>query len=123
MSTFRKGSTLVVLVAVVVLVAAVAAFGGSAQQTAATTKVTVDAREYSFAVKPMTVAKGLVVFSVANKGGIAHDFKIAGKKTPILAAGGKRSLRVTFTKPGRYAYLCTLPSHATAGMRGVLVVK
>ena len=102
---------------------AVAALGGAAGQAATTTRVTVDMREFSFAVKPRTVAKGLVVFTVSNKGAIQHDFRIAGKKTPLIAAGGKRTLRVTFAKKGRYAYLCTLPSHATAGMRGVLVVK
>ena len=29
---------------------------------------------------------------------------------------------VTFTKPGMYPYLCTLPGHAAAGMKGVLKV-
>jgi len=102
---------------------AVAALAGAAGHAATTTKVTVDMREFSFAVKPRTVAKGVVVFTVSNKGAIAHDFKIAGKKTPLVAAGAKRTLRVTFAKKGRFTYLCTLPSHATAGMRGVLVVK
>ena len=30
---------------------------------------------------------------------------------------------VTFNKPGTYRYLCTLPGHAAAGMKGVLIVK
>ncbi len=102
---------------------AVAALGGAVGQAATTTKVTVDMREFSFAVKPRTVAKGVVVFTVSNKGAIGHDFRIVGKKTPLVLAGGKRTLRVTFAKAGRFPYLCTLPSHAAAGMRGVLVVK
>jgi len=101
----------------------VAALGAGFGQAATTAKVTVDMREFGFTVKPKTVAKGVVVFTVANKGKIGHDFRIAGKKTPLILAGGKRTLRVTIAKAGRYAYLCTLPSHATAGMKGVLVVK
>ena len=104
---------------------AVSALGFAAVdgRAAAAPKVTVDMREFSFAVKPRTVAKGLVVFTVTNKGAIGHDFRIGGKKTPVLAAGGRATLRVTFRKAGRYPFLCTLPSHSTAGMRGVLVVK
>jgi uncharacterized cupredoxin-like copper-binding protein len=36
---------------------------------------------------------------------------------------GSANLTVTFTKPGTYRYLCTLPGHAEAGMKGVLTVK
>ena len=114
------------LVAGVALSAAVvfaAWLGGGAGQAATVKKVTVDMREFGFTVKPKTIAKGVVVFTVSNKGTIGHDFRIGGKKTPVLAAGGKRTLRVTFAKKGRYAYLCTLPSHAAAGMKGVFIVK
>jgi uncharacterized cupredoxin-like copper-binding protein len=41
----------------------------------------------------------------------------------VLAAGKRGTLRVTFKKAGRYRYICTLPSHAVAGMAGVLIVK
>ena len=125
MSTFRKGSTLVVLVAVVVLVAAVAAFGGSAQQTATTTVAVTAGKpsEFRFTLSKKTILKGTGVFKVTNKGRIRHDFKIAGKKTPSLTAGKVSTLRVIFKKAGKYPYLCTLPGHAAAGMKGVLVVK
>jgi plastocyanin len=87
-------------------------------------KVAVGMKEFAFAVTPKTVKKGVPVnFTVTNRGKIGHDFKIAGKKTPVLAAGGKKTLKVTFAKAGRYAYLCTLPSHAAAGMKGTLVVR
>ena len=64
-----------------------------------------------------------MVFAVRNNGAIAHNFKIAGKKTPVIAAGKSGTLRVAFKKAGRYPFLCTLPSHAPAGMKGILVVK
>jgi uncharacterized cupredoxin-like copper-binding protein len=32
-------------------------------------------------------------------------------------------LTVTFTAPGTYEYLCTVPGHAAAGSKGLLTVK
>jgi uncharacterized cupredoxin-like copper-binding protein len=121
---FRKGSTLVVLIAVVSLIAAVSAFGGKSSTDATTVAVTAGKpTEFRFTLSKRTVAKGITTFKVTNKGAIKHDFKIAGKKTVALATGKTATLRVTFTKAGRYAYLCTLPGHAVAGMKGTLTVK
>jgi uncharacterized cupredoxin-like copper-binding protein len=111
--------------ALAALALAVSAFGGAARD-AATATVAVTAgkpAEFRFTLSKKTLRKGAVVFRVSNKGTIAHDFKIAGKKTPRLAAGKNGTLRVTFKKAGRFPYVCTLPSHAPAGMKGVLVVK
>ena len=122
MSKFRKGSALVVVVALVALAAAVSAFGNSA----ATTTVLVTAgkpSELKFTLSKRTILKGTGIFKVTNKGALPHNFKIAGKKTVILAKGKTATLRVTFAKAGKYAYLCTVPGHAAAGMKGVLTVK
>jgi plastocyanin len=116
MGKLALAGTLAVLL---VLALAVAAPGAPAPQ-----KVAVSMTEFKFTLAPKTVKKTVpVTFTVTNKGGIGHDFRIGGKKTPVVAAGGKRTLKVTFAKAGRYPYLCTLPSHAAAGMKGVLVVK
>jgi nitrite reductase (NO-forming) len=122
---FRKGSALVVLVALVALAAAVSAFGGPAQQTATTTVAVTAGKpsEFKFTLSKRTILKGTGIFKVTNKGVTRHDFKIAGKKTVSLATGKSATLRVTFAKAGRFTYLCTLPGHAAAGMKGVLVVK
>ncbi len=124
MNTFRKGSVLAVLVALVALVAAVSAFGGSAQQTATTTVAVTAGKPgvFSFTLSKKTIPKGTGVFKVTNKGKIDHDFKIAGKKTKVLAGGRTATLKLTL-KAGKYPYLCTLPGHAALGMKGVLVVK
>ena len=105
------------------LVLAVSAFAASSKQAVTPPKITVSATEFKFALLPKTAKKGTVVFTVVNKGKTAHDFKIAGKKTPQVSAGKRTTLRVTFKKAGRYPYLCTVPGHALAGMKGVLVVK
>jgi plastocyanin len=104
------------------LAASVGALGGTAAP--APQRVAVGMTEFKFTVAPRTVRRGAVItFAVTNKGTIGHNFKIAGKKTPVLAAGKRGTLKVTFAKAGRYAYLCTLPSHAAAGMKGVVIVK
>ena len=125
MSTFQKGSKVVFLAALVALAAAVSAFGGSAQQTATTTVAVTAGKpaEFKFTLSKKTIPKGTGVFKVANKGTASHDFKIAGKKTSTITAGKGSTLRVIFNKAGKYPYLCTLPGHAAAGMKGVLVVK
>ena len=124
MSRFRKGFALVVLIAAVSLVAAVSAFGGSSSAAATTVTVTLGKpSEFKITLSKKTIAKGATTFKVTNKGGVSHDFKIAGKKTPSLKTGKAAApLKVTL-KQGKYAYLCTLPGHAAAGMKGTLTVK
>jgi len=86
-------------------------------------KVTVVMREFRFALSRRSVPTGTtVVFKVVNRGKITHNFKIAGKKTKNLNPGKSATLRVKFTKKGRYAYVCTIPGHAAAGMKGVFAV-
>lgn len=123
LSTFRKGSALVVLIATVSLVAAVSAFGGSSSTDATTVAVTLGKpSEFKITLSKKTIVKGVTTFKVTNKGAIAHDFKIAGKRTPSLKTGKAATLKATLKK-GKYPYLCTLPGHAAAGMKGTLTVK
>jgi uncharacterized cupredoxin-like copper-binding protein len=123
----RRAVSLFVLgtLAVAGIAAGMYAPGGGASPAAsnATVKITVRASEFKFALSRRTVRAGTtVVFTVINTGKISHDFKIAGKKTPTLNPGKKATLRVVFKKKGRFPYLCTLPGHAKAGMKGVFAV-
>ena len=79
--------------------------------------------EFRFAFSTQTVHTGRVTFDAMNNGGIPHNLHIDGKQTPNVNPGSSANLTVTFTKPGTYRYLCTLPGHAAAGMKGVLIVK
>jgi uncharacterized cupredoxin-like copper-binding protein len=75
---------------------------------------------------------GKVTFKVTNAGGLTHDFKICsvastkslnackGVGTVRLAPGKTATLTVDFKKKGQYEYLCTVPGHARAGMKGVI---
>jgi uncharacterized cupredoxin-like copper-binding protein len=114
------------LIASVLVLAALAAgsAGAATQQHAATTTISVKAGEFYFKFSKGSLAKpGTVVFAVKNAGHVAHDLKIAGKKTALIQPGKSAKLKVVFKKAGKYRYLCTVPGHAAAGMEGTFVVR
>jgi uncharacterized cupredoxin-like copper-binding protein len=117
LSATRVGTGIAVVFAVLAL--AVPALAAPARSTAA---IKVTATEFKFALSTKSVAHGSVTFTVVNKGKLAHDFKIGGKKTAMLAPGKSGKVTVTL-KAGKFPYLCTVPGHAAAGMKGTLVVK
>jgi nitrite reductase (NO-forming) len=82
------------------------------------TTVNVKATEFKFALSRKSAPHGTVIFKVVNKGKVKHDLKIAGKKTPLIKPGKSATLKVTLKK-GKYKYICTVPGHALAGMKGV----
>ena len=88
----------------------------------AVTPIRVVAVEFRFRLSQHSVHRGTVVFRVVNRGKVAHDFKIAGRKTPVIKPGKSALLRVVFRKAGHYRYLCTVPGHAAAGMKGTFRV-
>ena len=80
--------------------------------------------EFYFKLTTKTLAKpGAVTFDFTNVGHVVHDFKINGKVTPLLQPGKSAKLTVKFAKAGSYPYLCTVPGHAAAGMKGVFTVR
>ncbi len=110
----------------VVSAAGVLAPGGGASPKAAskTVNITVSATEFKFVLSKRSVPVGsTVVFTVINKGKIAHDFRILGTsisaRTGLLKPGQRATLRATLIKKGKYKYLCTVPGHAKLGMKGV----
>jgi uncharacterized cupredoxin-like copper-binding protein len=122
MKSHRSAARVTAAVAVFVLfsVLAVPALGARAHATSTT--VTVTETEFHFKLSKTSVPHGAVTFVIVNKGKLAHDFKIAGKKTPLLAPGKTTRLTVTL-KAGRLPYICTVAGHAAAGMKGTLIVK
>lgn len=111
------------LAAIVIVASALAGSALAARTHATATTVKVAASEFKFVLSTKTAAApGTITFNVVNKGHISHDFKIDGKKTPLIAPGKSAKLTVTL-KAGKYPYLCTVPGHAAAGMKGTFVVK
>jgi len=99
------------------LALAVAPVAAPQSDAAKATTITVTAKEFSFTLSKKTAPQGTVTFKVTNKGKLDHDFKIGTKKTALLKPGKSAMLRVTLKK-GTIAYLCTVPGHAAAGMKG-----
>jgi uncharacterized cupredoxin-like copper-binding protein len=113
----KRISALVAVVAVAaVSVLTVVAYAGSSHATAAT--ITVKATEFKFTLSKKSALHGKVTFKVTNRGHIQHDFKINGKKTKLLGPGKSATLIVTLKKGKKYQYICTVPGHAAAGMKG-----
>jgi uncharacterized cupredoxin-like copper-binding protein len=100
------------------IVLAVTPFAGARSSTAQATTIKVTAKEFKFILSKKSAPHGKVTFKVVNKGKIAHDFKIVGKKTKTLQPNKSATLTVTLKKGKKYPYICTIDSHAKFGMKG-----
>jgi uncharacterized cupredoxin-like copper-binding protein len=91
---------------------------------AATTKVSVTGKEFSFHLSRTSISRpGTVLFTFRNVGTMAHDFSIGRKTSKMISPRKATTLTVTFHEKGRFTYLCTVPGHAQAGMKGVFTVR
>lgn len=102
---------------------ALAAGAGTTAATVTSVKVTAGKpTEFHFILSKSSVSKGVVTFTVTNKGKLEHDFKIGGRTTKKIKPGKTNTLRLSL-RAGKFKYICTVPGHAAAGMRGTLTVK
>jgi uncharacterized cupredoxin-like copper-binding protein len=113
-----------------------AATGPAGAQARVSTTIVVTAgkpSEFGFKLSKFSlIPAGTVIFKVSNKGKAIHDFKLCSKATGgslnsctgsvtrRLAPGQSATLTVTLKKSGKYEFLCTVPGHANAGMKGLL---
>ena len=122
--TIRSISALAALGIAALTVVPLATAHADRQTTATATTIQVKGGEFFFRLSTRSIAKpGKVTFVFKNIGHVVHDFKINGKKTPLLQPGKTARLVVTFKKKAKYRYLCSVPGHAAAGMRGVFTVR
>ncbi len=121
MRSVLGGLAAAVLVIAALVAGAVAPRGHASSQ--ATTKIKVTASEFKFVLSKKTAPKGKIVFTLVNKGKLPHDFKIAGRKSKTVGAGKTTILTVTIAAKGKKPYLCTIPGHALAGMKGTFAVS
>jgi uncharacterized cupredoxin-like copper-binding protein len=108
--------------AAIALAVALPAAARPARATATVVKVTAGKpSEFHFTLSAKSVKAGPVTFKITNSGALSHDFKIGGKKTALIKPKASATLTVTLKK-GKAAYMCTVPGHAAAGMKGTLSV-
>jgi uncharacterized cupredoxin-like copper-binding protein len=118
-------------IAVAATVGLIVPAAAAAARTETTVNVTAGKpSELRFTLSKRTFPHGTVAFRLTNAGALAHDLKIcaspkggsanscAGKVTRLIGPGQSVTLTYTFKTGGTYEYLCTVPGHAAAGMKG-----
>ena len=90
---------------------------------------------FAFKLSKSSASRGIVIFKISNQGILPHDFKVCstpngpsvntcnGKSSKMISPGAGTTLTVTFLRKGNYEYLCTVPGHAAAGMKGILKIS
>ena len=122
--TIRSIATVVACALASLALVPLSAARSDRQTVAAATTIHVTGGEFFFKLTTKSIAKpGKATFVFKNVGHIEHDFKINGKVTPLIRPGKTATLAITFKKKGKYTYLCTVPGHAAAGMKGAFTVR
>ncbi len=87
-------------------------------------EVVVEAGDVYFEPDTLRVQAGEPVnITVTNVGAAFHDFTVTDLGVMVdVPAGTTATAGLTVEEPGEYAYECTVPGHAAAGMTGTLTV-
>jgi uncharacterized cupredoxin-like copper-binding protein len=111
--------------ATVAIAAALIAVGAPAA-SAATRTINVGGVITAFTPKTINVTAGETVSICLASKDIDHDLTISSLGFKVASKAGGPAVCKTLTAPkaaGSSAFICSLPGHASAGMRGTLVVK
>jgi outer membrane protein assembly factor BamB len=85
----------------------------------------VDMHEFAFTPSQITIAANTdVQVTFTNTGALPHNFTCdqLGLKTPDDPPGQSTSITIN-AAAGTYDFICSIPGHADAGMRGQLIVQ
>jgi plastocyanin len=95
----------------------------SPPETAPPGAIMLQARSVAFHPAQLSAKEGKVTIAMRNQDLFWHTFTVKGLGVSMpVPVGALRS--TTFTaKPGTYRFICAIPSHEQAGMRGTLVVR
>src|SRR5260370_23813676 len=99
----------------------------TATATASTTlRISARAAGLRYSTCCLMAKPGLVTIVMTNLSPLRHDIEIKGHgvlaKGKIVGKGGVSRVSVRL-KAGTYTFLCTVDSHAAAGMKGTLIVR
>lgn len=98
--------------------------GASAQTVADGRTVEVEAGDLWFTPETIEVIAGQPInLELVNTGQVFHDLTVPAADLVISAESGDEiSGGLVLADPGTYEFLCSVPGHAQAGMRGTIVV-
>jgi uncharacterized cupredoxin-like copper-binding protein len=75
---------------------------------------------------PSVARPGTVRITVRNAGQTTHALEVKGPggevKSPAIAPGQSKTIRVDLGKAGRYQWYCPIDGHRAQGMQGQIVV-
>jgi uncharacterized cupredoxin-like copper-binding protein len=100
--------------------------GAAAASSDAVQELTITTQDaMRFEPSGLTVVAGRPVrLTVRNGGSSEHDFTLTqGVDQPVkvtVKRGQTGSATFTLTRPGSYQFICSVPGHALAGMRGTI---
>lgn len=109
------------------LTLAFAASAAAAPTSSSSTTLHISAKAagLAFSTTHLTARHGTVTIVMKNLSVIPHDVAIKGNgvsKTGKIVAKGATSTVTATLKKGTYTFLCTVPGHAAAGMKGKLTI-
>lgn len=81
--------------------------------------------QLKFDKSSLTAKEGTLTINFTNQARVGHNFTIEQNGKTLAATptfeGGTKTLKVGL-RPGTYMFLCTVPGHAAAGMKGTLTI-
>jgi plastocyanin len=81
--------------------------------------------QLKFDKSSLTAKEGTLTITFTNQASVGHNFTIEQNGKALAATptfqGGSKTLKVGL-RPGTYTFLCTVPGHAAAGMKGTLTI-
>ena len=96
----------------------------SSVSTSLATSVSITASEFKFSPNIIQVPVGQKIsLTLNNSGSVEHDLTIPGAGFSLPARAGQSATgEFTFDKPGVFEFICSIPGHKDAGMKGTLTV-
>ena len=119
----RIGRVLAAFAVLALVAVAVTSIGAREDVVPVAGGVGMEMRDLKFSESSPQIAAGEVTVQLANRDLFWHTFTISELDVDVrVPVGGERS--VTFDAPaGTYKFVCAIPGHTQAGMKGTLTVR
>jgi plastocyanin len=79
--------------------------------------------QLAYKYKSLEAKPGKVTLLSTNESSVPHNIAFEDGPRGQVVSGGKTSRASDNLKAGKYRFLCTVPGHAQAGMKGTLTLK